>query len=448
MVDWAKPPQEPAVSAISVDGYKCISHERRIELRPLTVLAGANSSGKSSIMQPLLLLKQTLEAPFDPGALLLDGPNVRFTSAEQLLSQCPAPRSSSFSVTFELNDGSVVRLRFKRVPGAGIDIEELVHEKGGRKTRIHPLMKAEEIEETLPPELTGLRDRHPGGAPVGLDWAVQRDRCFLSVRLQRTGVTNGGSVLGLGLVRPAAIDALGSAIKHVIHLPGLRGNPARTYAATAVGKSFPGTFETYVASIVSHWQSTKDDRLKLLGNDLMRLGLTWKVAAKSLDDTRVELRVGRLPRSSRGGAQDLVSIADVGFGVSQTLPVLVALLSALPGQIVYLEQPEIHLHPRAQRRLAHVLADAARRGVSVVVETHSALLLRGIQTLVVQEKVAPSTVKLHWFQRERTTGATEVTSADLDADGAFGGWPEDFDDVALDAEREYLDAIELRGAAS
>src|SRR5438128_11462461 len=74
------------ITRITVAGFKSISQEQSIEIRPLTILAGANSSGKSSMMQPLLLLKQTLEAPYDPGALLLDGPNVHFTSIEQLLA--------------------------------------------------------------------------------------------------------------------------------------------------------------------------------------------------------------------------------------------------------------------------------------------------------------------------------------------------------------------------
>src|SRR5437763_1310294 len=76
-----KPNRVAGFSEIWVAGYKSIVDEQRIEIRPLTILAGANSSGKSSIIQPLLLLKQTLEAAYDPGALLLNGPNVKFTSA-------------------------------------------------------------------------------------------------------------------------------------------------------------------------------------------------------------------------------------------------------------------------------------------------------------------------------------------------------------------------------
>src|SRR5712691_6925626 len=75
------------ISEIQVAGFKSISEEQSIEIRPLTLLAGANSSGKSSMMQPVLLLKQTLEATYDPGPLLLNGPNVKFTSADQALAR-------------------------------------------------------------------------------------------------------------------------------------------------------------------------------------------------------------------------------------------------------------------------------------------------------------------------------------------------------------------------
>ncbi len=138
-----------------------------------------------------------------------------------------------------------------------------------------------------------------------------------------------------------------------------------------------------------------------------------------------------------------MNIADVGFGVSQMLPVLVALLVARPGQLVYIEQPELHLHPQAQTALAPILAAASERGVKVVIETHSALLLRAVQTLVARSELPPARVKLHWFQRD-DAGMTAITSADLDENGAFGHWPEDFDDVMLNAEAAYLDAVTLK----
>ncbi|MCY7406536.1 MAG: AAA family ATPase, partial [Alkalinema sp. CAN_BIN05] len=130
-------------------------------------------------------------------------------------------------------------------------------------------------------------------------------------------------------------------------------------------------------------------------------------------------------------------------GVSQVLPVVVALLVAQPGQMVYIEQPEIHLHPRAQIVLAEIFAEAASRGVRIVVETHSDLFLLGVQTLVAEDKLDPHLVKLHWFTRN-PDGSSKVTTAELDEAGAFGDWPQDFGVTALGLENRYLTAAEVK----
>src|SRR5438132_6216022 len=105
MKRWGPWLVEPsAITEIQVAGFKSISEEQKIEIRPLTILAGANSSGKSSMMQPALLLKQTLEAPYDPGPIMLNGPNAKFTLAEELLSRTDRGQAfDSFSVGMRLN---------------------------------------------------------------------------------------------------------------------------------------------------------------------------------------------------------------------------------------------------------------------------------------------------------------------------------------------------------
>lgn len=424
----SKQSDRPSLRAISVVGYKSLVNKQRIEIRPLTILAGANSGGKSSIMQPILLLKQTLDAPYDPGSLLIGGPNVRLTSADQLLSIKSKSKAKEFSIGFEIGDRKV-ELCFRQVSGKGLEIYSNTVTDGKTETVI-----------TMDTDLTGIVEQLLEKKFGGLfskkmhedELKVVRDRSFLVVEL---------SSIGFPVFHPG--EELAAMISGLIHVPGLRGNPERNYKTTAVGDTFPGTFEYYVASVINHWQSSNDDRLSKLGMHLERLGLTWKVQAKQRDETQVELKVGRLPHSKVGGAHDLVSIADVGFGVSQTLPVLVALLAAQPGQLVYIEQPEIHLHPRAQRALATIFAEAAKRGVIVIVETHSALLLREIQTLVAKDELSPDLIKLHWFQRD-LSGATKITSADLDNAGAFGDWPEDFDEVELASDNEYLSAAEAK----
>src|SRR5947199_9257320 len=96
----------PGLTGISVQGYKSLINRVDLEVRPFTLLAGANSSGKSSVMQPLLLMKQTLEASYDPGPLRIDGPNVEFTAVEQFFSRVGKKRSATATeLTIGLRSG-------------------------------------------------------------------------------------------------------------------------------------------------------------------------------------------------------------------------------------------------------------------------------------------------------------------------------------------------------
>ena len=423
------------ITKLEVEGFKSIRKRTvvvreptHIAIRPLTILAGANSSGKSSIMQPLLLMKQTLEATSDPGVFLLDGPNVRFTSAQQMFSQLgPWVRMGNLEVGFHTTEGRRMEVTYlQRMGGGGVRIELLME---GTETTWEQHLQ---IPDSLP---------EPPGNPRKPYLRAVRDRCFLA-RVD-ADIDDGSWAGDARLHYPRAVRDVRANLLSMIHVPAMHGNPERTYRSTAAGPNFPGTFEPYVASIIHDWQSRKDERLAQLGAALQRLGLTWKVQTARIDDTRLEVRVGRHKKRVPGAARDLVSIADVGFGVSQCLPVLVALLVARKDQLVYIEEPEMHLHPRAQVALAQILADAANRGVRLVIETHSSLLLLAVQTLVAEGALPPKLVALHWFSLT-DDGVTEVRSADLDAAGAFGDWPEDFAEVTLDAQARYLDAAEKR----
>lgn len=424
------------ITRITVGGFKSIAQEQSIEIRPLTILAGANSSGKSSIMQPLLLLKQTLEAPYDPGALLLNGPNVTFTLVDQLLSRTSSGKPiKPFHTGIEIAADSTVTTYFKRDPRKGFDVEETVYTTRGEQTRLFMGMSQDEMRAIYSRSDMIFASL---GESASITPVITQDRCFLKLNVRL------GDEKSLNSVRVIWNEAsLKDAIQRIIHLPGLRGSPERNYPITAVGPTFPGTFEYYVASMIEQWQlDNEHEKLGALNHDLARLGLTKKVVARRIDATQIELLVNRF-LSRKGSAEDMISIADVGFGVSQALPVVVSLHAADEGQLVYIEQPEIHLHPRAQVAMAEVLADAVLWGKRLVVETHSSLLLRGVQTLVAERKLPPDLVKLHWFT-QREDGSTQIDSADLDETGAFGDWPEDFDSVVIRSENRYLDAAEAR----
>ncbi|MDD2836907.1 MAG: AAA family ATPase, partial [Methanothrix sp.] len=389
------------ITRITVKGFKSIADEISIEIRPLTILAGANSSGKSSIMQPLLMMKQTLEAPYDPGPLLIDGPNVRFTSAEQFLSRMDGEGMGKFSMGLEVKSSLSFIETFVSKPQVGMEIAGISYKNEDGVTILRPDMKREEIIAAYP------RWRRMKNQEDVLK--TDRRRCFLELKNIFNINSDEPSFIVTGLNSPFS-----KAILSLIHVPALRGNPERNYKKTSVGPMFPGTFEIYAASIIHHWQTNEDTRLNGLGTALEQLGLTWMVSSKKVDDVSFEVMVGRFFHNIDRSPKDLVSIADVGFGISQILPVIVALLTAGPGQLVYIEQPEIHLHPLAQTAMAQILADAANRGVKVVAETHSSLLLLGIQSLVAEGKLSPDKVKLHWFKRRPEDGVTEVSSADLD----------------------------------
>jgi predicted ATPase len=435
---------QQGITAITVQGYKSIDDEVTVSIAPLTILAGANSSGKSSLMQPLLLMKQTLEAPYDPGALLLNGPNLKFTSAEQLFTRRNSRETTKkFKVGIEIYEGKNIACTFQKVLKNSIDLSLTEYRFSGNILQLYPSVSSEELLLELERIYQDTYSLFSENLDASSHLKISKQRCFFRIVLDYCGFE-------LDLRFPPFFEnssvLFQDDIEEILHIAGLRGNPERTYRTTAVGQYFPGLFENYVASIIRHWQLTKDNRIGGIEAALRLLGLTSKIDADQIDDTQVELRVSRLPCNSKSKvtSKDMVSIADVGFGISQVLPVLVALLAARPGQLVYIEQPEIHLHPRAQVAIAEIFADAANRGVRVVVETHSELFLMSVQSLVAEGKLAPDKVKLHWFTRQEN-GNTKITSADLDESGSFGeDWPEDFAEVSLSIQNRYLSAAEAK----
>ena len=413
------------IAKIAVSGFKSLVEECSIDVHLLTILAGANSSGKSSIMQPLLLMKQTIEAPYDPGPLLLNGVHVKFTKTAQLLSKISKDKYiKNLVIGLQIYNFNDYKFLFSQSNdrGFGLNLLEMNFKNQRREIKYKLDMTTEEIRKCIG-DIDNIANK--------LDMATVRDRCFLLFESKDSMS-----------YRVKSYSYLAEYISRLIHVPALRGLPERNYPITGIGDKFLGTFDKYTASIVHNWSISENNKLEELEKYLTLLGLTNKVDAERIDDTQVEIRVGRISKNT-DDLTDMVNIADVGFGVSQTLPVLVALLVAKPDQLVYIEQPEIHLHPRAQAALGDILADAANRGVRIVVETHSDLLIRRLQSLVAEDKIATDKVILHWFSRDEK-GFTKITSAELDNAGAFGDWPEDFSEVDLAEESRYLDAAEAK----
>ncbi len=425
--------QADRLISIKISGFKSAMEPVEVRIANLTILAGQNSAGKSTVMQPLLMIKQTIEKPYDPGGLAIDGPLVRFTSADQFLSRRSGrQRTGGYDLTLQY-DRRTFSLHYGRSETTGIDLLKMSVTEPDRSFTWR-------LGQTLKRSDPSLRTQGRSSLDDNLD---ERDR----LEVVRDGATLAARLVG-GLsdtlhYSVVWANAVNEDARGLIHLPGLRGNPERSYPISIFGPRYPGSFNDYVASVVNHWQSVKDTRLENLGRNLHGLGLTSHVAANRIDDTRVEVLVGRLPTAYQGGQRDTVNIADVGFGVSQTLPVLVALLAAEKGQLVFIEQPELHLHPKAQVALASLLVDAANRGVRVIAETHSHLLLLALQKLIAKGDIDPENISMNWFTRD-TEGQTHVAEAKLESDGSYGDWPVDFDSIELRLQDEYLTLVEAQ----
>ena len=166
--------ESKGITKISISGFKSIANECSIDIRPLTILAGANSSGKSSIMQPLLLMKQTLESPYSYGGLSLNGENIRFTSVKQILSRfSKANQQDIFTVQIDIDINRFCRLKFQNIPDVGLQTVETSYSfedylqhlvKTFNKVTLSPEMTREEIIKALPPETTRSYEIHKEGS--------------------------------------------------------------------------------------------------------------------------------------------------------------------------------------------------------------------------------------------------------------------------------------------
>jgi predicted ATPase len=143
-------------------------------------------------------------------------------------------------------------------------------------------------------------------------------------------------------------------------------------------------------------------------------------------NTKIEIQSDR-----RLGLSSLIvngrRATNVGFGISYVLPIIVAILSSRQGDLVLLENPEAHLHPQGQSRMGELIARAAAVGIQVIIETHSDHILNGIRVATRKQLVNAQDIALHFFDK-RPNEPVDVHSPTLDQDGRIDYWPNGFFD--------------------
>lgn len=434
------------LTRLKLRNFKPWANSGDIRLRPITGLFGTNSSGKTSLLQALLLLMQTADSS-DRGAVfhfggsggLVDLGDFRSTvhghadHAEMEVSldwRADEPfrvfdTKNGENVLSEQDLGFTVVVRDLQAAARSprVTVQTLAYRVGDAVFGIERKSsgKINNAYELFCANTTFQFNRSQGRpwplpAPVKSYGFPDQVRAFFQ---------NAGFLTDLELALETRLD-------DVFYLGPLRASPGRRYdwageqppdvghmgedviaallAARERGQKIsPGprrrkrTLEAHVA----HW--------------LKRLGLIhdFRVDRIGGDSHVYQVKVRKTPTSAE------VLITDVGFGVSQILPVLVLCFYVPEGSTIILEQPEIHLHPAVQSGLADVLIDAwQNRKVQIVLESHSEHLLRRLQRRIAEDTVHRDDVGL-FFCRSGAQGAT-ITPLALDVFGNVTNWPADF----------------------
>ena len=412
-----------------------------LQLGKVTGLFGTNSSGKSSLLQLLLLLKQTHNAT-DRGLVLdLGGPEdmVNLGTFKDVVHLHDDSNRLRWLLewilpeTLEISDpmGRPSDILFEG------DCLETRCEVGLRQAQLWTYELAYRFDDTdfkLQPksgpgtkfDLISDSETFSFKRNVGRPWPLPRPvKTHLFPAATRSLFQNSEFLVDFELAYEDMMDS-------IHYLGPLRQHPRREYhwsgsTAGGVGESGERTVDAILAA-------TRDGETRSLGyrkrrkpfqemisHWLNELGLIHEFRLEEIaKGTNLYRAMVKTTPSSVPAA-----LTDVGFGVSQVLPALVLLYYVPEGSTVLMEQPEIHLHPSVQSGLADVMLNVAEaRDVQIIVESHSEHLLRRLQRRVAEQEASPEDVKLYFVSSER--GVARASDLELNELGEIENWPEHF----------------------
>jgi predicted ATPase len=415
---------------------------------PLTILFGSNSSGKSSVTQFLLMLKQTVESQDRRTVLNLGNGKtaVDLGNFYEVVFAHDETRRIGFDLTWSLPTRLVLRDSYHQQRYAGAEVR-FESEVGIQQAK----------GATLGVERMMYRLGNPGkrGMGAGMIRADKPNSPYALVQENYEFVRNPGRVWPItepvkcygfpdevvsyyqnADVVKALVLSFERLFQGLFYVGPLRERFSRQYAWTGEAPEHVGwTGEHTIAAILA----TKERKLscgkrkkslqipEAIAGWLQRMGLIEAFQVMPIAPKRREYEV--LVKTPGSGKE--VNITDVGFGVSQFLPVLVQCLYAPPRSVILIEQPEIHLHPAAQLWLADLFIEVIRsweegepRDVQLIIETHSEHFLRRLQRRIAEEKLDRDEVAAYFCQP--ATDGARLTPLEVDLFGNICNWPENF----------------------
>jgi len=352
----------------------------------LTVLTGINSSGKSSVLQSLLLLRQSFKKGRLSNGLDLNEPLCEIGFGEDAISRFATKNRITFTLEGENNESYDFqfnvedRLEDTHLPRIGSKVI-------GLSKHSLRMLFSNEFQYISSSRWANINSYPPDS------YAVKAEK--------QLSLKNGQ----------------GELVAHFLNYYG----ESKNFSITSDLLLHPKNPSRNLLEQVIEWEREISPRI----------GIIAKPIASGEFEIKYEYEGG-------GNNEPIKNIKtkNVGFGISYSLPVVVALLSAKPGTLLIIENPEAHLHPRGQSKLAELMALVAQTGVQIFVETHSDHIFNGLRKAISQKRIDKDKVKVHFFELndENISVQTEIHFSDNgrilnSINGLFDQFDNDLDEL-------------------
>jgi predicted ATPase len=446
------------INKMQIQGFKSWENTGEIALAPLTGYFGTNSSGKTALLQFLLMLKQTVES-MDRSRVLHTGDKKTYVDLGtfyDIVYRHELPGEMQFAIdwspmkTLRILDPEsdknrtlfrIQQIEFKAMitcDTQGVAVSRFTYTFDHQDQEIRfGMEQSTDDPETYKILADGYELKRTRGRPWPLPAPVKSygfpDR--INADYQNAGFLS------------EFVLAFEEMFNSIYYLGPLREYPERSYPWSgerpqAVGERGGSAIAALLAARqkgekISRGRGRSRQTLEeRVAQWLKDLGLIESFELKQVAENRKDYEV-RVRRSKQAPE---VFITDVGFGVSQVLPVIVLCYYAPKGSTVILEHPEIHLHPMVQAGLADVFIDAIKyRNIQIILESHSEHLLRRLQRRIAEEELDAQDAALYFVNTVR--GTSKIEQLELDPFGNIRNWPPDFfgdemEDLVAQAEAE------------
>lgn len=358
--------------------FKCFQL-LNLPLEPLTLLSGTNASGKSTVLQALVLLHQTILEHEWSTRLQLNGAEIQLGTVSDVVDKVHGRRDFGIGI---IDRDCSVRWNL---------------DYGENKQAMSFAIAEVKCDSTVTKSPQRLRFLLPEPVSNAQAKLAHRLKKLSYITAERVGPRE-----GYQLRDPSATQVVGARGENAVGMLYLRRDE-HVLPALTLGSEPPTLLKQVEARMRQFFPGTSLTVQQIPQTNIVTLGL----------------------RTS--DATDFHRPVNVGFGLTQVLPIIVASLSAEAGDLLLIENPEVHLHPAGQALMGRFLTEVAASGVQVLVETHSDHVLNGIRRAVKGAVIPPDQIALHFF-KPRDEAGEQVTTPILDASGNIDHWPSGFFD--------------------